>query len=339
MGGAACIYIVYVCVYACARTCVCVQVSGLASTEKEVISVERCVEYMTHADVDATVLQEPHHAQGTPGEAHTHTHTEPLLGAPRMSAPVCVFEGVALQYGATRALDGVTLAIARGERVGIVGHTGAGKSSLLQCLFRIRECSEGFIRVGGTELSELPHAELRRRLAIVPQSAVLFPPDLRSNLDPFREHSDEEIYRVLGQCSVLERVLQLPAGLQFPITGCGTENELLSSGEMQLLCVARALLKPQAQLLCMDESTASIDITTTQTICDALKRPSPALRGKGDRKEASQSMLVIAHRLSVVTALCDRVLVMDQGRVVEQGCPRDLLLQPGSKFKALHDQE
>jgi ABC-type multidrug transport system fused ATPase/permease subunit len=254
------------------------------------------------------------------------------------------FRSVTLRYrtGLDPALRGVNLHVPAGSKVGIVGRTGSGKSSLTQVLFGMYPMERGSsIVVDGIDLATVSKREWRRRVAIIPQTPVLFSGTLRSNLLPYEEEdegddnddesssekrsggshrfesvSDEELWRVLAECHMEPRVRSLPLGLDTVLSS----SLRLSGGEQQLLCFARALLK-KAKLLVLDEATASVDLSTDALIQElTLRLPS--------------TVLLIAHRLSSVLEL-DQVVVMDSGRIVEQGPPKLLAQQQGSMFAQL----
>ncbi|KAB5518421.1 hypothetical protein PHYPO_G00165670 [Pangasianodon hypophthalmus] len=210
-------------------------------------------------------------------------------------------------------LHGVTCNIENTEKIGIVGRTGAGKSSLTNCLFRIMEAAEGHIIIDGVDISTLGLHTLRNRLTIIPQDPVLFSGTLRMNLDPFEVFSDEEIWKVLELAHLKDHVVTLPARLQHEVAE-GGEN--LSVGQRQLLCLARALLR-KSKILILDEATAAVDLETDELIQSTITR------------EFSQcTVLTIAHRIHTIMN-STRVMVLDAGKIVEFDSPSVLFDKKG----------
>jgi len=231
------------------------------------------------------------------------------------------FTDVVMRYRAELpdVLTGLSLQIAPREKIGIVGRTGAGKSSILVCLFRLAEIRSGTINVDGIDIAKLPLATLRSRLAIIPQDPVLFTGTLRYNLDPFNERSDAEIWAGLRQCSMDVPMQEHPEKLERQIEERGGN---LSMGQRQLLCMCRALLK-DSRIIVLDEATASVDMETDALIQTTLRN-----------ELGGSTVLTIAHRLETIMH-CDRVIVMDGGKVAEAGPPLDLREKPGGAFAAL----
>ncbi|XP_034871027.1 multidrug resistance-associated protein 1-like isoform X2 [Mirounga angustirostris] len=217
------------------------------------------------------------------------------------------------------ALQDITFRTHGEEKIGIVGRTGAGKSTLSNCLFRIVERSGGKIIIDGIDISTIGLHDLRGKLNIIPQDPVLFSGTLQMNLDPLDKYSDSELWEVLELCHLKEFVQSLPKKLLHEITE-GGEN--LSVGQRQLVCLARALLR-KTKILILDEATASIDFETDNLVQTTI------------RKEFSDcTILTIAHRLhSIIDS--DRVLVLDSGRITEFETPQNLIFQKGLFFEML----
>ena len=209
-------------------------------------------------------------------------------------------------------LKHVNLSVGAREKVGIVGRTGAGKSSLTVALFRIAPLSAGSVTIDGVDVGKLGLAEARRALCIIPQDPVLFCASLRFNVDPFGEYSDERIWSVLEQVGLKECVLEL-GGLESALEEGGAN---LSVGNRQLVCVARALLR-NPRILVMDEATSSLDAGADARLQAVIRR-----------EFAECTCLTIAHRLNTVVD-ADRICVLDQGEVREVGSPSALWKERG----------
>ncbi|KAM6128193.1 ATP-binding cassette sub-family C member 10 isoform 2-T2 [Pterocles gutturalis] len=230
------------------------------------------------------------------------------------------FQQVVLAYQPSlpNALDGVSFTIYPGEKVGIVGRTGSGKSTLFLALFRMVELKSGRILLDGVDSQLVGLEELRSRLAIIPQDPFLFSGSVRENLDPQGRWSDAELHEVLEQCHLRDAITQM-GGLDSEL---GERGKSLSVGQRQLMCLARALLK-QAKVLCIDEATASVDQKTDQLLQQTIRQ-----------RFADKTVLTIAHRLNTILD-SDRVLVMQDGRVAELGSPTHLSQKDGSLFQRL----
>ncbi|XP_031732915.1 ATP-binding cassette sub-family C member 2 [Anarrhichthys ocellatus] len=233
------------------------------------------------------------------------------------------FDNYKVRYrpGLDLVLHGITCDIDSTEKIGIVGRTGAGKSSLTNCLFRIIEAAEGRILIDDVDVSTIGLHDLRNRLTIIPQDPVLFSGTLRMNLDPFDKFSDEAIWRVLELSHLKDYVAGLQEGLQHEVAE-GGEN--LSVGQRQLLCLARALLR-KSRILILDEATAAVDLETDDLIQNTI------------RKEFSHcTVLTIAHRLHSIMD-SSRVMVLDAGKIVEFDSPSNLLQKHGHFYAMAKD--
>ncbi|KAF9157655.1 Canalicular multispecific organic anion transporter 1, partial [Actinomortierella ambigua] len=248
------------------------------------------------------------------------------------------------------SLENVTFDIKAGEKVGVVGRTGAGKSSLIQVLFRLVEIEsspeavgvrdengdegdgekavtgtaveEAAILVDGQRIDQLTLADLRSRMAIIPQDPTLFEGSIRFNLDPLSRFSDDELWRALEMAELKSYVQDQEGGLEALVAAHG---ENLSVGQRQLVCLARALLI-KSKVVVLDEATASVDLATDTLIQRAIRVDL-----------AGSTVVTIAHRLNTVIDF-DKVLVLDRGQVVEFDSPHALLNRPGSLFCQLVDE-
>ena len=216
-------------------------------------------------------------------------------------------------------LKGVNLTVEPHEKVGVVGRTGAGKSTMMIALFRITDLCEGSIAIDGIDLATLGLEDVRRALCIIPQDPVLFSASVRFNLDPFNEASDEDIWSVLEQVELKDAIERLPRGLDDDVQEGGSN---FSVGERQLICMARALLK-HPKILIMDEATASLDNETDTHLQHMIRKQFATCTG-----------LTIAHRLNTIMDV-HRVCVMDKGVVAEYDTPANLLRKEGGIFRGM----
>ncbi|CAM4454161.1 multidrug resistance-associated protein 1-like isoform X1 [Lepidochelys kempii] len=215
--------------------------------------------------------------------------------------------------GLDLALQDVSFQTHSKEKVGIVGRTGAGKSTLTNCLFRIIERDGGKIIIDGIDISTIGLHDLRGNLNIIPQDPVLFSGTLQSNLDPFGKYSDHELWEAVELCDLKNFVQSLPKKLLHEISE-GGEN--LSVGQRQLVCLARALLR-KTKILILDEATASVDMETDNLVQSTIRR-----------EFHNCTVLTVAHRLHTIMD-SERVLVLGSGRIIEFDTPHNLLLQQG----------
>ncbi|KAI5927245.1 P-loop containing nucleoside triphosphate hydrolase protein [Camillea tinctor] len=245
-------------------------------------------------------------------------------------------------------LKGLNFTIERGERVGVVGRTGAGKSSLTLALFRFLEARSGSIRIDGLDIASLRLHDLRSRLAIIPQDPVLFSGTVRSNLDPFDDHTDDELFDSLRRVHLIpssdedsgansgastptrSKNTNIFRSLASPVSEGGLN---LSQGQRQLLCLARAIVS-RPKVMVLDEATSAVDMAT-----DALIQRSIREEFGGGGGNGGTTLIVIAHRLSTIADF-DRILVLSEGRAAEYGTPRELWAkgEEAGMFRAMCEQ-
>ncbi|KAL8105334.1 ABC transporter C family member 4-like [Apium graveolens] len=215
-------------------------------------------------------------------------------------------------------LKGITLGICGGDKIGVVGRTGSGKSTLIQVFFRLVEPCGGKIIIDGLDICKLGLHDLRSRFGIIPQDPVLFQGTVRSNIDPIGLYSDEDIWKSLERCQLKDVVAEKPEKLDAPVVDSGDN---WSVGQRQLLCLGRVMLK-HSKILFMDEATASVDSQTDAIIQKIIRE---------EFKDCT--IITIAHRIPTVID-CDKVLVIDAGLAKEYDAPSKLLERP-SLFAAL----
>ncbi|CAH0557333.1 unnamed protein product [Brassicogethes aeneus] len=220
------------------------------------------------------------------------------------------FKSVYLKYGPSDpfVLNNLIFDIKSGEKVGIVGRTGAGKSSIISALFRLADF-EGLIIIDGISTKDLPLHSIRSKISIIPQEPVLFSGTLRSNLDPFSEHTDSDLWSALEEVELKAVVSDFPSGLDSKVSEGGSN---FSVGQRQLICLARAIVRKN-NILVLDEATANVDPKTDAMIQNTIRT-----------KFSQCTVLTIAHRLHTVMD-SDKVIVMDEGRVAQFGHPFMLL--------------
>ncbi|KAL7135023.1 hypothetical protein ABFS83_11G065400 [Erythranthe nasuta] len=230
-------------------------------------------------------------------------------------------ENLHIQYNPAlpTVLRGITCTFPSKKKIGIVGRTGSGKSTLIQALFRVVEPSQGRILIDGVDISKIGLQDLRSRLSIIPQDPILFQGTLRTNLDPLQEHSDHEIWEVLRKCHLAENVKQDERLLDAPVA---EDGENWSVGQRQLVCLARVLLQ-RRRILVLDEATASVDTATDNLIQKTIREETNGC-----------TVLTVAHRIPTVVDN-DLVLVLGEGKVVEYESPAELLGDVNSAFSRL----
>jgi ABC-type multidrug transport system fused ATPase/permease subunit len=217
------------------------------------------------------------------------------------------------------ALLDISVEIPSGCRVGIVGRTGSGKSTLILSFMRLLEAESGAITIDGINISQLDLSDLRSRISVVSQEPVLFSGPLRESVDPFGEFSDTEVLDSLTRVGLGPKVSQLASGLRSEVYEGGSN---FSAGERQLICLARALLR-KSKVIILDEATASVDAETDYLVQQTIRNEC-----KG------ATLLVIAHRLGTIGD-SDLIMVIENGRLVEVGKPQQLLKRDGSHLSAV----
>ena len=211
-------------------------------------------------------------------------------------------------------LKHVSVSIGAGEKVGVCGRTGSGKSTMIAAVVRIMELRSGTISIDGIDIAQLALGDLRSRLSVITQEPLLFAGTLRQNVDPLSEHSDAEIADALHSAQ-----LDSLGSLELTVSDRGGN---LSAGQRQLICICRAMLRKPTLMLC-DEATANVDTATDAEI-----------QGTMAQCFASCTVVTVAHRLETIMD-SSRILVLDQGVVVDDGKPAELLERPESAFSHL----
>ncbi|KAK7571720.1 hypothetical protein V3481_018928 [Fusarium oxysporum f. sp. vasinfectum] len=267
------------------------------------------------------------HRYGTMLEEEAPTHLGEVCQAWPEHGEI-TFNNVEMRYrdGLPLVLKGINIHVAAGERIGVVGRTGAGKSSIASTLFRLVELSSGSIIIDGLDISTIGLHDLRSKLAIIPQDPTLFRGTIRSNLDPFNEHSDLELWSALRQVDLvsLSATIDDKTGRVRLDSVVEEEGINFSLGQRQLMALARALVRGSRIVVC-DEATSSVDFETDQKIQRTIV---DAFHGK--------TLLCIAHRLKTVIGY-DRICVMDAGRVAELDMPL-ALYDAGGIFRGMCDR-
>jgi ABC-type multidrug transport system fused ATPase/permease subunit len=274
-----------------------------ADAEQKFTSTERVLEYCALAqeaagtrDVDAKLQNWPH-------------------------AGAVEFSNVTMRYRPelAPALRGLSFKLQAGEKLGVIGRTGGGKSSIIVALLRLTECESGQVLVDGQDLKEIGLNKLRQSIAMIPQEPVLFGKmNLRRNLDPFGSQSDEAVEQALAQVNMSGRE-EMSEGLATEVEEGGAP---FSVGQRQLLCLARAMLR-HSKIILLDEATASVDNETDTLIQNTLRKTFE-----------SSTVICIAHRIRSILDSTN-ILVMDEGVCAEFGKPADLLSNEASHFRAL----
>ncbi|KAF9051842.1 multidrug resistance-associated ABC transporter [Panaeolus papilionaceus] len=281
--------------------------------EQSMVALERVKEY-TEVKREPAEFIEPRPAASWPAEGAVQCEDLVIRYAPELPD----------------VLHHLNFEINPGEKVGILGRTGSGKSTLALSLFRFVEATEGRILIDGVDIASIGLTDLRSRLTIIPQDPTILSGNLRSTLDVFDEYQDYEIYEALRRVHLIpsedtpaEAADTVNSNVFRDLDSAVSEGgDNFSTGEKQLLCMARAILK-RSKVLVMDEATASVDYSTDELISKTIRS-----------EFAESTILTIAHRLRTVIDY-DRVMILEQGRIVEFDKPAELLRKSESKFYAL----
>lgn len=278
-------------------------VRNVSDMEANIVAVERMQEYTDVTQEDDLEKEDTAPAEDWPAQGNIR------------------LEGYCLRYreGLDLVLKDITAEMAGGTRVGIVGRTGAGKSSLTLALFRLIEPAAGTITIDGLDITSMGLHQLRSRLTIIPQDPVLFSGSLRKNLDPFDSYPDDRLHSALRQAHLLPYVRSLEAGLLHEVAE-GGEN--MSVGQRQLVCLARALLR-KTKVLVLDEATAAVDLETDDLIQQTIRT-----------EFTGCTVITIAHRINTIVDY-DQVMVLEEGRLVEMDNPAVLREREGSIFRSM----
>ncbi|KAM0714363.1 hypothetical protein Q7P37_010150 [Cladosporium fusiforme] len=266
--------------------------------ETNIVSVERVLEYARLPSEAPEIISK---------------HRPPVSWPPKGAVS---FNGYSTRYreGLDLVLKNISLDIKSHEKIGVVGRTGAGKSSLTLALFRLIEPASGDVTIDGLSTSSIGLLDLRRRLAIIPQDAALFEGTVRDNLDPGHVHDDTELWSVLDHARLRDHVATMPGQLDAQINEGGSN---LSQGQRQLVSLARALLTP-SNILVLDEATAAVDVETDAMLQTTLR----------SNMFKDRTIITIAHRINTIVD-SDRIVVLDKGEVKEFDTPQELVKKKG----------
>ncbi|CAL5002919.1 unnamed protein product [Urochloa decumbens] len=277
-------------------------IQNQCSLANQIISVERLNQYMHIASEALGMVEDNQLPANWPSVGKIELHD------------------LEIQYNqeSSPVLHGITCTIEGGEKIGIVGRTGSGKTTLINAIFRLVEPSGGTIIIDGQDITAVGLHDLRSRICLIPQDPVLFHGSIRYNLDPQGYFSDEQILEVLDKCQLVE-VVREKQGLDSPVVEGGSN---WSTGQRQLLCLGRALLR-KSRILILDEATSSIDNATDVIIQKIIRT-----------EFKDSTVITIAHRIPTVMD-CSKILVINDGKMVEYDRPQKLLETEGSLFKGL----
>ncbi|KAH9989856.1 metal resistance protein YCF1 [Russula vinacea] len=296
-------------------------VRSASEVEQNIVSVERMLQYIELKP--EAPYEVPEHIQKAHGRRMGWWNSGAFLwrvDAIQYQRPLSRNYSLRYRPELDLVLKNISMTLYPGEKIGICGRTGAGKSSLLLALFRILEPAEGTILIDGVDTTKIGLHDLRSAMTIVPQSPDLFEGTVRENIDPVGEYQDADIWEALKQAHLKEYVESLPEGLDAPVREGGSS---LSAGQRQLICFARALLR-KTKILVLDEATSAVDLETDKAIQEIIR----------GTQFKHTTILTIAHRLNTIMD-SDRILVLDAGKVAELDTPNNLLAKPNSAFRSL----
>lgn len=282
-------------------------IRSITDLEGQMNSVERANYYCNKLPKEAPTDIDPKDGEGAPDEWPMEGNVD--------------IKNVEMRYrdGLDLVLKGVNVSIAGGEKVGIVGRTGSGKSSLVGTILRMVEVSSGQIIIDGLDVQKLGLNDVRKRITIIPQDPVMFSGTIRFNLDPLQEQSDAALWDALEKTHMREFVSTYEEGLDAMVSEYG---ENISAGQRQVLCLTRALLR-NSKVVILDEASSSLDMETDKLIQETIRKY---------LKHAT--IITIAHRLFSLVDY-DKIMVMDEGVVAEFGTPDELLKTENGKFSEL----
>ncbi|KAJ3030728.1 UNVERIFIED_CONTAM: hypothetical protein HDU68_007939 [Siphonaria sp. JEL0065] len=277
--------------------------------------LQMCIRQYTDAEVQLVSIERMHHYATKVETEAAGVIEDNRPPAHWPSSGVVEFQAVSMRYQPhlPLVLKEVSLITNKHEKIGVVGRTGSGKSSLMLSLFRMVEPASGQVIIDGIPTGSLGLKDLRSRLSIIPQDPILFSGSVRLNLDPFNEHDDNELWTALESSGLKDAVAAMEGSLDAAVNA-GGDN--LSVGERQLMCLSRAILRKSAVVV-LDECTANVDLATDAQIQKTLRE---------EMKDAT--IFTIAHRLNTVID-SDRILVLDDGHVAEFDTPATLLAMDG----------
>ncbi|KAL5795158.1 hypothetical protein ACOSP7_003752 [Xanthoceras sorbifolium] len=276
---------------------------NICNAENKMISVERILQYSNLTSEAPFVVEE-----------YRPTNNWPEVGT------IC-FNNLQIRYAEhlPSVLKNISCTFPGGKKIGVVGRTGSGKSTLIQAIFRIVEPREGSIIIDNVDICKIGLHDLRSRLSIIPQDPTLFEGTVRGNLDPLVQHSDKEVWQALDKCQLGDLVHAKEKKLDSTVVENG---ENWSVGQRQLFCLGRALLK-KSSILVLDEATASVDSATDGVIQKIISK-----------EFEDRTVVTIAHRIHTVID-SDLVLVLSDGRIAEYDTPTKLLEREDSFFSKL----